>query len=76
MRIEKGEAMSLLFRTAIRIPFTTLQLCLLQPTPNQRGWWAARFSPSLVCVGLGRAVLSMERIGSEEAPCPLVTVEP
>lgn len=76
MRIEKGEAMSLLFRTAIRIPFTRLQFGLLQPTPNQRGWWAARFNPSLVCVGLGRAVLSVERIGAGETRRPLVTVEP
>ena len=68
--------MSLLFRTAIRIPFTSLQFCLLQPWPNQRGWWAARCSHSLVWVGLGRAVLSVERIGSGEARRPLVAIEP
>ena len=66
--------MSLLFRTSLRVPFSSLQFGLLRPTPNQVGWWVDRVRPGLLCVGLGRAMLAVSRVGRDEARRPLVDV--
>lgn len=55
--------MSLLYRFDFRIPFTPWALALQPATPWQRGFWVDHHGDRCTVVGLGRALLYVERRG-------------
>lgn len=52
-----------IYRFAFRLPFTARVLSFARPTPHQRGFWIDRQSDSCSAVGLGLALLYVERGG-------------